>query len=119
MMFAGGSEAAVVPIGIGGFCLLSPTLSLLHRASELTDPNILDLACEVDLDPGWPHGRHRAQEFRQPKCSEAEVGCRLVGSGHRGSETIGGAGQIDADGGACIVPGTPHGVRGRKDRLWL
>ncbi len=79
MMFAGGCEAAIVPIGIGGFCAMKA------MSTRNDDPKTASRPFDVDRD-GFVMGEGAGvivlEEFEHAKKRGAKIYCELAGYGN-------------------------------------
>jgi 3-oxoacyl-[acyl-carrier-protein] synthase II len=79
MMFAGGSEAAIVPIGIGGFC------SMKAMSTRNDDPKTASRPFDKDRD-GFVMGEGAGvlclEELEHAKKRGAKIYCEVVGYGN-------------------------------------
>lgn len=79
MMFAGGAEAAIVPIGIGGFC----AMKAMSRRND--DPKHASRPFDVDRDGfimGEGAGVIVLEELEHAKRRGANIYCEIVGYGN-------------------------------------
>lgn len=79
MMFAGGAEAAIVPIGIGGFCAMKA------MSTRNDDPKTASRPFDVDRDGfvmGEGAGVLALEELEHAKKRGAKIYCEIVGYGN-------------------------------------
>lgn len=79
MMFAGGAEAAIVPIGIGGFC----AMKAMSKRND--DPKTASRPFDVDRDGfvmGEGAGVLALEELEHAKKRGAKIYCEIVGYGN-------------------------------------
>ncbi len=79
MMFAGGSEATIVPIGIGGFCAMKATSTRNHDPKHASRPFDKERDGFVMSEGG---GVLALEELEHAKKRGAKIYCEIVGYGN-------------------------------------